>query len=230
LEDSGWGEWSNVKEKAMKRCLGTAFPNRIWCLAILPAVFLGVAVAPVVGAGTTSKPAEVPARVIAHLPLPTPAGNQMILQKQEEKRFLYIQQASKQGYTVVEVTKPEYPSFVTPKAKANDSTAGKLEIVGENVGVAEVPDSASKTAIRSSTAATETVKILDLSDPAHPKTLQTFKNVTSILADGGHGIIYLTNDEGLWVLKHNREQFQPAKKKPNCDSYSAIAAMPPDCQ
>jgi hypothetical protein len=43
-------------------------------------------------------------------------------------------------------------------------------------------------------------------------------------------LIYLTNDQGLWILRYNRAPvLEPAKKKPPCDSSSAIAAMPPDC-
>jgi hypothetical protein len=54
--------------------------------------------------------------------------------------------------------------------------------------------------------------------------------VTSILPDGGHGLIYLTNNEGLWILRYNRPSLlEPAKKKPPCDSESEIMAMPPDC-
>lgn len=180
---------------------------------------------------TKSKPTDVPATVIAHLALASPPGNQMVLQRLGDKRYLYIQQASKQGYIIVEVTKPEFPSFVKRQASSNDSTAGKLQIVDNNVAIAETPDASSKTAIRSVPSSTETVRILDLSDPEHPTTLQTFKNVTSILADGGHGIIYLTNDEGLWVLKHNRQPLanRDVKKRP-CNSEDAVAAMPPDCE
>jgi len=180
---------------------------------------------------TKSKPTDVPATVIAHLPLASPAGNQMVLQRLGTKRYLYIQQASKQTYFIVDITKPEFPSLVKREVTASDSTAGKLEMVGDNVAIAEIPDANSKTAIRSATSTTETVRILDLSDPHHPTTLQTFKNVTSILADGGRGIIYLTNDEGLWVLKHNRQPLgdRPVKKRP-CTSEDSIAAMPPDCE
>ena len=74
------------------------------------------------------------------------------------------------------------------------------------------------------------MKLLDLSDPAHPKTLQTFKNVTGVIGDAGRGIIYLVNDEGLWVLKHERHLMAPAPDKKPCDSYTAIQAMPPDCE
>jgi hypothetical protein len=130
----------------------------------------------------------------------------------------------------VEVTKPEFPSFVKRQASSNDSTAGNLELMDGKMAIAAAPDTTSKTAIRSVPAATETVRLLDVSDPAHPTTLQTFKNVTAMLPEGGRGIIYLTNDEGLWVLKHNRELLIPEAKKRPCTSYDSIAAMPPDCE
>jgi len=143
----------------------------------------------------------------------------MVLQKQGDKRYLYIQQASKEGYIIVEVTQPEFASFVSRQApsNANDSAGGKVDTASQDAGVAEAPDPASKTAIRSSPSAPETVKVMDVSDPEKPTTLQTIKNVTCILADGGHGIIYLANDEGVWVLKYNRDQVKEAKKKPPCN-------------
>ncbi len=180
--------------------------------------------------GANPKSTDVPAEVIAHLTLESPPGNQMVLQRIGDKHYLYIQQAGKQGFVIVNVSKPQYPSFVNRQAKANDATAGSLRMVGSDVGVAEVPDKSAKGTIQSGPSSTETVKILDLTDPAHPKVLQTFKNVTSILGDGARGIIYLANDEGLWVLKHHRAPIAPEKQKKPCDSYSAIAAMPPDCQ
>lgn len=192
--------------------------------ALASAIFAGA------NTNANSKPAEVPARVIAHLALTAPAGNQMVLQKLGDKRYLYIQQASKQGYMIVDVTKAEFPSIVKPKGGPNDSTAGNLEFVDGKMAIAATPDSTSKTAIRSVPTATQTVKLLDVSDPAHPTVLQTFKNVTAMLGDGGRGIIFLVNDEGLWVLKHNRQLLVPEAHKKPCDSYTAIQAMPPDCQ
>ena len=176
------------------------------------------------------KPTELPAEVIAHLPLSSPPGNQMVLQALGDKHYLYIQQAGKQGFMIVNVTKPEFPSLVDRQAKSGDGTAGTLRIVGGDLGVAEVPDRTVKGSIASSSSPTETVRILDLSDPAHPKTLQTFNNVTSLLGDAGRGIIYLANDQGLWVLKHHHSPITPAKQKRPCTSEDALAAMPPDCQ
>src|SRR6266478_5259600 len=166
--------------------------------------------APRISANT--KPTEVPAKVIAHLPLKDAPGNEMLLQNKGDKQYLYVQKASKQGFTVIDVTKPVLPSLVNHGAQSSDATAGKLEIVGPDVGLAE------------------TVKILDLSDPAHPKVLQTFTGVTSILQDSSRGLIYLTNNDGLWILDHARPGLTPAKKKRACGSEDAIASMPPDCE
>jgi len=184
--------------------------------------------APRISANT--KPTEVPAKVIAHLALKDAPGSEMLLQSKGDKQYLYVQKASKQGFTVIDVTKPVVPSLVNLGAQSSDATAGKLEIVGPDVGLAEVPDKNSKGVIRNSDSPTETVKILDLSDPAHPKVLQTFNGVTSILQDPSRGLIYLTNTDGLWILNHTRPGLTPAKKKRACGSEDAIASMPPDCQ
>jgi len=183
-----------------------------------------------VSLSANTKPTEVPAKVIAHLPLQEALGSEMLLQNKGDKQYLYVQKASKQGFTVVDVTKPRLPSLVNRSTTSNDATAGKLEMAGPDVGLAELPDKNSKGVIRSTDNPTETVKILDLSDPAHPKVLQTFTGVTSILQDPDRGLIYLANNDGLWILSHSRPGITPAKKKQPCGSTDALSAMPPDCQ
>ena len=175
------------------------------------------------------KPTDVPATVIAHLPLPQATGNQMLLQRENGKNYLYVQQASKQGFMIVDVSKPEKPSLLKRTAESNQAAAGNLEMVSPDVAIAEAPEK-NPTTLTSSNRPTETVRVLDLSDPRNPKTLQEFNGVTSLLPDGGHGLIYLTNNQGLWILRYTRPALlEPAKKKPACDSNSEIMAMPPDC-
>ncbi len=178
---------------------------------------------------TKPKPTDVPATVIAHLPLPQATGSQMLLQKEKGKHYLYVQQAGKQGFMIVDVTQPEKPSLLKRTAESNQSTAGNLQMVAPDVAIAEAPEK-TPTTLTSSNRPTETVRVLDLSDPRNPKTLETFYNVTSLLPDGGHDLIYLTNNEGLWILRYSRRlRLEPARKKPPCDSESEIMAMPPDC-
>jgi hypothetical protein len=176
----------------------------------------------------SKKPTDVPATVIAHVPLPQATGNQMLLQKENGKNYLYVQQASKQGFMIVDVTKPDKPNLLKRTAESSQATAGNLEMVGPNVAIAETPENKPASLTRRDHP-TETVRVLDLSDPQNPKTLQEFSGVTSLL-DGGHGLIYLTNNQGLWILRYNRPALlEPAKTKKPCDSESEIEAMPPEC-
>jgi hypothetical protein len=197
--------------------------------ALFALALLVVSVCPARAKDQPPKPTDVPATVIAHLPLPQATGSQMLLQKEKGKNYLYVQQASKQGFMVVDVTKPEQPNLLKRTAGSNQATTGNLQMVSPDVAIAAAPEK-NPTTLTSSNHPTETVRILDLSDPRNPKTLQEFTGVTSMLPDGGHGLIYLTNNEGLWILRYNRPSFlEPAKKKPPCDSNAEIMAMPPDC-
>ena len=192
-------------------------------LLLMPAMMAGASEQP------SPKPTDVPATLIAHLALPQQTGNQMLLQKENGKQYLYVQQAAKQGFMVVDVSKPDKPSLLKRTAESNQATSGNLEMVSPDVAIAEAPEK-TPTTLTSSSRVTETVRVLDLSDPRNPKTLETFNKVTSLLPDGGHGLLYLTNNEGLWILRYNHPSFlEPTKKKPPCDSNSEIMAMPPDC-
>jgi hypothetical protein len=195
----------------------------VFSLLLLPAMLASAVDQP------TPKPTDVPATVIAHLPLPQATGSQMLLQRDEGKQYLYVQQAAKQGFMVVDVSKPERPSLLKRTAESNQSTSGNLQMVSPDVAIAEAPEK-TPTTLTSSNHPTETIRVLDLSDPRNPKTLETFNKVTGLLPDGGHGLIYLTNNEGLWILRYNRPApLEPTKKKPLCDSNAEIMAMPPDC-
>lgn len=190
---------------------------------LLPLVLLGAS-------EQSAKSTDVSATVIAHLTLPHATGSQMLLQKQNGKQYLYVQQAAKQGFMVVDVTKPEIPALLRRTAEPNQATSGNLDMVAPDVAIAEAPEK-TPTTLSSSNRPTETVRLLDLSDPHNPKTLETFDKVTSLLPDGGHGLIYLTNDDGLYILRYTHpSRFEPAKKKPMCDSEAEIQAMPPECQ
>jgi hypothetical protein len=75
------------------------------------------------------------------------------------------------------------------------------------------------------TTSPESVRVLDISDPANPRTLQTFEGVTSILAEDSRSLIYIANGEGLWILRH----MQARPPLPKCDSESVFSPIA-DCQ
>jgi hypothetical protein len=193
-------------------------------------VFLAVVMASAASSGAANtKPSDLPAKVIAHLKLPEAPGSEMLLRTDENKRYVYLQKASRQGFMIINVTKPALPSLVSYSGSSSDVTAGQLEMVGPDVGLSEVTERNPKGKAQADSPA-ETVSILDLSDPEHPKVIQTFTGVIGKAQDARRGLIFLADHDGLWILRHDRPGITPAKLKRPCGSEDAIQSMPPDCQ
>ena len=155
-------------------------------------------------ATATPRPTKQPVTVIAHLLLPGAPASQMFVQEHGRKQYLYIERASKEGFTIVDVTKPSQPIVIKRVAWPNEASAGKLQMVGAGLALAAAPDGASGTL--GGGYPTQSLSVLDLSDPANPRTLQSFSGVTSVLADDARNLIYIANSEGLWILRHKQEQ------------------------
>jgi len=165
------------------------------------------------------------ARVVAHLTkLGTPV-RQMFLQQEGRKAYLYVRTDSQPGYTVFDVTKPEHPRVVYRRPE-------NLTVLESGLAISEIPDD-SKTGNPAQAPnrtgsptirAPESVRLLDVSDPAHPRTVQMFDGVTSIVRDDARNLIYLANADGIWILSHNQ-----VLRRHLCSSSDAISSAIPNC-
>jgi hypothetical protein len=169
------------------------------------------------------KAAYETAPVIAHLTLPGAPVTRVLLEEQEGRQYLYIEQDSWAGFTIVEVTKPNHPNVIKRVAWPGDS--GRLQLVG--TGLALVRAAGEESGTIGSGHSTESVSVLDLTDPANPRAVQSFVGVTSIVSDETRSLIYITNSEGLWVLRH--KQKQAAVPIELCFSESAIVGDLQNC-
>jgi hypothetical protein len=170
--------------------------------------------------------------IIAHLPLPGTTVSKMFLQPENGKQYLYLQQASERGFSVIDVTKPNKPAMTKRSVFPNTAAEGKLQVFRDGFAIAETPEThaapaqepvPAKVQPAADAARPQSVRVLDLSDPANPRTLKTFEGVTSVVPDNGRNLIYLTNSEGLWILRHKRP---PAHQI--CDSESGFSPIA-DC-
>lgn len=217
------------KEDAMKYAFKEFLCSPMSRVALIVCAAVFALSAPNLLANGNDKPGEYPAQVVGHIPLKDAPGSEMLLQSKGDKQYLYVQKASKQGFMVVDVTKPSIPNLLNVNV-SGDATAGTLQMAGPDAALAAVPDKNAKGVVHGAESPTTTVKVLDLSDPSHPKVIQTFSGVTGTLQDPNRALIYLANKDGLWVLRHSRAALAPAKTKRRCSSEDALAAMPPDCQ
>ena len=136
-------------------------------------------------------------KVVAHIPLPGSAVRQIFFQEENGRRYLYLQQNV--HFTVVDVTDPDSPQIVD-RAKPG----GKLTEVGAGLAIAVSSDQSGE-----GTVPTQTIKLMDMSDPKNPRSAKTFTGVTSMYSEDGRHLIYLANSEGLWIVKHSMSHRLP---------------------
>ena len=142
--------------------------------------------------------------VLAHLALPGTAVRQIFMTQENGKQYLLLQQNV--HFAVVDVTDPKNPKIVE-----RVGSEGKLASVGAGLAIAVQSDPSGQTTIP-----TQTVRLVDLSDPKNPRVVKTLTGVTSVYSEDGRQLIYATNSDGLWIIKHY-ETF----RLPLCTSESA---------
>jgi hypothetical protein len=161
------------------------------------------------------------ARIVGHLALNRKSTTQqMLLQHEGKKKYLYVKEGSQQGYTVVDVTKPTRPKVVAQVPEQN------LTMADPGIALATAPESAMKVSSNRSkqTQVPRTVRVVDVSDPSHPRTVKTFQDVTSIANDHSRHLIYVANAEGIWILSDHK-----ILRRHYCTSSDAISSAEPNC-
>jgi LVIVD repeat len=189
-----------------------------------------LALAPTAGAQSTASASPVQVNVAGHVELPGMRVRQIFLQQRGDKSYLFLRRADKNAFAVVDVTNPSKPVLVERHALEEPAGASvDLPAQGSALAIALIPTSASGSGASVTPAAasvlpTETVRLLDTSDPRHPKTIKTFEGVTSIATDDGRKLVFLVNNDGLWVVSHHRNRPLPKcttedeeKAEPSCE-------------
>lgn len=136
--------------------------------------------------------------VISHITLPGTPAKEMMLQQQNGGEYLYLLRSSGNGFTVVDVTKPDKPSLVRKLTVQPGMSTHDLD-VGNSMAIAEQSLNNSQTS--RSMKQPESIQVMDMSDPANPRPLETFNGVTSVLTEDGRRLVYISNDERLWILR-----------------------------
>lgn len=199
----------------------------LWCpLAALVLFALAAILAPAPRAFTRAQYDQGPEKlkVVAHLDLHGIHAKQMFVRTAKDHYYLYLQRPHKHAFAVVDVTRPDKPVLVESAALAEPSgTSVTLPPPGSVLAISVRSDSTSPAASADADVPmpTETVGLMDLSDPKHPKVLKTFEKVTAIATDDGRKLVFVVNNEGLWIVSHHQE-----KPLPLCSSDAEISALP----
>jgi len=127
--------------------------------------------------------------VVAQLPLPGSAVRQMFMQEVKGRQYLLLQQNV--HFTVVDISDPKNPQIVK-----RVGSEGRLTDVGAGLVIAVQSDQSG------GSVPTQTIRLVDMGDPKNPRVVKTLNGVTSVYSEDGRKLIYMTNSEGLWIIKH----------------------------
>jgi hypothetical protein len=140
--------------------------------------------------------------VVGHIPATGSPVTQFLTTQHYSSYYLYAEHSGS-NVTLVDVTKSDHPAVLA------DVPSGSLSLVAGTAALAS-------SAPASPAAAAQTIKIMDFSDPGNPKVAREFTGVTAMSKDAGRGLIFLSNSEGIWILKQHLAE-DPALDKAYAD-------------
>jgi hypothetical protein len=150
-------------------------------------------------AKTKPNPPADAIRVVGHIAISGPI-TQLLPTQHFSSYYLYAQHRPGQAVTLIDVTKPAAPSVIADLPCPPDGASSNLiAVAGTAALAAEQPGP-------SAPGRTEIVQIMSFADPAHPTVARQFPDVTAIGDDSQRGLIFLADNEGVWILqKHFAE-------------------------
>jgi hypothetical protein len=158
-----------------------------WNLAVAAGALLalGLGVVPEAFAGPGSKIATATSvKVVAHLQVATGDATRLQVVKQGRRQYLYVKAADPRQTVVVDVTKAGDPRWVdAARLAGTDMTAASAESTSD---------------------APEILRLLNTSNSSNSSNGHQFSSAARFVADERHGLIYVLDGEGLWIVKtHN---------------------------
>ncbi len=152
------------------------------CRTAIAVVAIGIAAAPVIHAKPKSKSREGNlTNVVAHVELAGGPVTRMLLVQKSGKEYLLLGLDSSERVAILDVSEPGKPRAIDATAPAQ-SPATEVKLVADTLTLFGRSD-------------TETTA------PSSPKEIRNLTGVTAFMKDKAHGLIYVTNGDGLWIVK-----------------------------
>ena len=143
--------------------------------------------------------------VVAHLPLNGSAVTRFVFTQHYRRNYVYAESAHGKTLTMIDVTDASKPSLLTDVASA--PAGGDVVMAAGTAALISTSDSAP-----SISAQPQTFRIISFADPAHPVVSQEFPNVSAMARDEKRSLIFLANEQGLWIL-HDKPAMDPEFEK-----------------
>jgi hypothetical protein len=125
----------------------------------------------------------------AHLPFTWGPITRFVVTEHYNHPYIYAEREPGKPVTLIDATRPGQPVVLS------ELTSGSLVAVSGTAAL-ETDSTSAARELR-----TQTIRIMDFSEPAHPKVTRQFDGVTAV--ERSRGLILLANPEGIWILSEH---------------------------
>jgi hypothetical protein len=168
-------------------------------MVVWTGLLAGVASSAAASGPTPGKGSEPDIAVVAHLPLTGGPADQLFVREGARNQILlYIVHESGRAISVVDITQPAHATLVKGTDATQPAMGGRAVTVGTNTLLVENDQSP----VAQPPLQPKTVRLFDLSDPTKPRVALQYEHVSAYVLDASRSLIYLVNDEGLWIIRH----------------------------
>ena len=168
-----------MKENAKSNSL------RGFCRSVIAIVAIGVAAAPVIHAELNSNKSDAPASVVAHVQLSGGPVTRMLLVNKNGSEYLLLGLDST-NVAILDVSNPGQPRTIDTTSGAAGAPTAEVKLVADTLTLFGTSDAGTASSSNS-------------------KEMRSFSGVTASLKDKARGLIYVTNGDGLWIVKTKQQ-------------------------
>jgi hypothetical protein len=146
--------------------------------------------------------------VVGHIPLTGGPVKRFLATQHFSSYYLYAEHENGGNLTLIDITKTDQPAVLADVASAPNGASSNLTVVAGTAALVSSEPGTSSTAVQ----APQTIRIMDFSDPQNPKVAREFTGVTAMSKDGGRGLIFVANADGIWILQQHLAQDPEVQK------------------
>jgi len=136
-------------------------------------------------------------QVVGHIPPTNHPVTGFVCTQHYSSYYLYAEHEAGKDITLIDVTKTGSPLVLADVPYAGQGGSEALVAVAGTAALVsnEVSDPPPAPA--------QSLKIMDFSDPQHPKVAREFNGVTAVGRDNQRGLVFVANAEGIWILQQH---------------------------
>jgi hypothetical protein len=132
--------------------------------------------------------------ILANVPSSAGTITRVTMTRHYSRSYLYLEHASG-SLTLLDVTDAQHPSIIANLELPAGASGSILTAAGDAALVSSDTPAVAPQA--------KTMSIVTFTDPSHPRTVKQFTNVTYTTMDDQRGLIFVADNQGLWILHRN---------------------------